>query len=99
MRTPSISTRVRALVLPRSESGEGTAPMPPVCAISNPASLRSRLGRSTACESRISFSVSTVVCGMASRRRCCVREAVTTTASSWANTKEETSASSSAGKR
>ena len=87
MRTPSISTRVRALVLPRSESGEGTEPMPPVCAISNPASLRSSVGRSTACESRISFSVSTVVCGMASRRRCCVREAVTTTASSWAKYK------------
>ena len=96
MRTPSIRISVRAVLAPRSESGEGTAPMPPVCAISNPASLRSRVGRSTACESRISFSVRTVVCGIASRRRCWVREAVTTTASSWANTNPGISAMTSA---
>ena len=37
--------RARAAGRRAAQSGEGTAPMPPVCAISNPASLRSRRGQ------------------------------------------------------
>ena len=80
-RTPSTTIRVWALRPPRMNRPV-TAPTPPFCVYSNPASLCSSEGRSTACESLMSFRVRIVVCGIASRTGCSVREAVMTTASS-----------------
>ena len=83
MRMPSTSTSDCAVAVPR-KNALLVRPMPPFWTNSNPASRRSSAGRSTACDSRISRSVITVVWGIDSRSSCAPREAVTTTASSWA---------------